>query len=186
MGGVRQGDGVEEEEWLFDVGFDPLDHFVLDEFMGVGFVDVATVVAGEEDGLVVVVEIGGEIGVGEALAVVAEEAIHAFFGGSAGGVEKSHPPFAEGAGGLACGFGDLGDGDGFLGERELAFGRQFVVSADRAVSRARLEPSSLRMVSSVARASRRGRRVDSAGILLSPNASAKPVPGSLRKSSISS
>ena len=131
---MRKGDGVEKHEGVFGVLLHPLDHFVLDEFLGVGLANTTTFVAGEGDGVVVVVEVGGEVGMGMTLAVVAEETVDALLVRAAGGVEKSHAPLAEGGGGIVGGFGDFANGDGFGRNGELTFGREFVVAADRAVT----------------------------------------------------
>lgn len=134
MCAVGQGDGVEHHEGIFGVPFDPFDHLVLDEFLGVGFAKAFSFVPGEGDRLVVIVEVGGEVGVGVALAVIAVEAVDSLLVRGAGGVEKSHAPFAEGGGGVAGRFCDFADRDGVGGDGPLAFGNHFAVSADGAFS----------------------------------------------------
>ncbi len=132
---VRQGDGVEHEEGVFAVFFEPADHVALDDFLSVGFADVTAVVARKSDGLLVAVEIGGEVGVGMALAVVAEEVVHALFLGSAFGVEETHAPLAKGGGVVAGGFGDFANGDDFIADGILSLGIPFEIAADGAVAR---------------------------------------------------
>lgn len=65
-----------------------------------------------------------------ALAVVAEEAVDPLFRRCAGGFKVPHAPFAEGRGGVACVFRNLGYRYGFIGKWVLAFGRDLVVAAD--------------------------------------------------------
>ncbi len=71
---------------------------------------------------------------GVALAVVAEEMIDALIERTAAGIEEAHAPFAKGGGRVTRGLRDLRDRDGLVRQRQLAFGRNFVVAADRTVT----------------------------------------------------
>ena len=101
--------------------------------MGIGFLAAglwSAGVAGQFDATVVIPEVGGEVGVGVALAIVAVEAVEPLLERAAGGVEEPHAPLAGDAGGLE----DFRHGDGFDGKGFLAFGLDLPVAADRAVA----------------------------------------------------
>jgi len=131
---MGQGDGVEEEEGVLAVLLEPADHVSLDDFLGVGLADVAAVVAGEGDGLLIGVEVGGEVGVSVTLAVVAEEVVYALFLRCALGVEEAHAPLAEGRSVVAGVLSDFTDRDDFIIDGILTLGEPLEVAAYRAVT----------------------------------------------------
>ena len=64
------------------------------------------------------------------LAVVTKKAIDALLGGSSAGIIKTHPPFTKRCRGVTGRLGDFGDRYRFVGQRKLAFGWQFEISAN--------------------------------------------------------
>ncbi len=116
------------------MGADPAEGVGGDEVLGVdgafGFDAGTGVVARQVDTPVVVVEIGGEVAVGVALAVVAEEVVEAVLERAAGGVEHAHAPLADDGGGVAGGLEEFGDGEGAGREGHLALGLDLAVCSD--------------------------------------------------------
>ena len=131
---VRQRDRIEKEERLVLLRAHPALDVLLDEFLRVSLADALAGVAREFEPLVVAVEIGREVAVGVALAVVAEEVVEAVLQRAAGGVEHAHAPFAHAGGGVAVILKDLGHRDGAGRQRELALGLDLAIGAHRAVA----------------------------------------------------
>ena len=112
----------------------PFEGFIGDEILRVDFANGFAVIAFEREPLVVIVEVSGEVTMGVALAIVAEEVVETDFEGAACSIEHAHAPFAD-AGGLVTGlFEELGHGNGGGGQRHLAFGLDLAVGADRAMA----------------------------------------------------
>ncbi len=131
---MGQCDRVKQEERLTGVFFHPPDHIVLNQGLRVGLSDRPAVVPRQQEWPVVVVQVSRKIAVRVTLAVVAEEMVDALIHRTAAGIKESHAPFAEGRGRVARRLGNLRDRHGFVGQRELAFRRDFVVTANRTVS----------------------------------------------------
>ena len=77
-------DCVEHHERLIVMLAKPSKHVILNDLLGVSFTDAFSVVARQQEGLLVVVQIGREVRVGVSLAVVAKEMIDALVGWAAG------------------------------------------------------------------------------------------------------
>ena len=129
-----QCDRVKHHKRSVGVAFQPLDHVLLDQLLGVGFTDPLTVVARQKERFVVVVEISREIRVGVALAVVAKKVVDPLFEWAAARVKKPHAPLPESGGGISCRLRDFRNGDGLRWDRQLSFGCDFPVATDRTMA----------------------------------------------------
>lgn len=149
-GHVWLDEGEVEEERLvlvvMDEGFGFADHGIgrvvsadegfRDDGGGDGLVVARDGGLVEGDFLIVAPEVGGVVGVGEGLAVVAEEEVEALAVGIAGRADRAESPFADGSGAVAILAKDFGEGDGFVLEGVLALvefgegGRGLAIAAD--------------------------------------------------------
>ena len=132
MGAVGQSDSVKHHEGIFGVSLYPLDHFILDQFLGIGFANAFSGVSWKSHRLVIIIKVGWEVGMGVALAVVAEKAINALFVGTSAGIKESHTPFPKSRGGVSGSLRDFADGDGFGRDGPLSFRSHFAVATDGA------------------------------------------------------
>jgi hypothetical protein len=104
-----------------------------EEVVGVGAALAVGVIA-EDDLLRVAPEVFGVVGVGDALAEVAEEMVEPHLVRFAGRAGPAEAPLADGGGGVARFFQDVTEGDGAGREGELAFGLELAVIADDGVA----------------------------------------------------
>ena len=132
MGAVGEGDGVKHHEGIFGISFHPLDHFILNQFLGVGFSNSFAGVSGKAYRSIIIVKVSGEVGMSVPLAVVAEESVDALLVRTSASVKESHAPFPKGRGGISSSLGDFTDGDGFGRDGPLSFGSHFAVATDGA------------------------------------------------------
>ena len=92
-GGVRDSDRKEAEEWTLVVIVDPLHGPIHDEIVSVGF-------SVEFDFLEIVEEPGWVVGMGIALAIIAEEAVETLIDGISFRARIAQAPLSEGPGGI--------------------------------------------------------------------------------------
>ena len=123
---VWKGDRIEEKERIAGILIDPLEDVLLDQFLSVDSFLSAGVFR-NRNAMVVVIEIGGKVTVGVALAVVAEEMVDAVPERASGGVEHAHPPLAHGCGPVSSCLEDLPDRHGVLRKRALSFWLDFTI-----------------------------------------------------------
>ena len=116
---VWQGNCVEQEERLFVIGSQPIDHILLNQVLGIGCTDFLAIIARKFKSLVIAVEVRGEIGMRVTLAVVTKKVIKALLKRTASGVEHPHAPLAHTGCRVALFLENLCYRHGFCRQRQL-------------------------------------------------------------------
>ena len=115
MTAMRQCNGIEQQERSLGMVTEPSNHVILYQLLSVRLADTLTIIARQQEGLIVVEQVGRKIGMRVSLAVVAEEMIDTLSEWTATGIEKSHSPFAESCRRVSRRFRHFGNGDDIIG-----------------------------------------------------------------------